>query len=357
MNEEFSYENQFLVNALNALGVSKIVAFGDSHVLLFEECTEIEVNHVGASTAYNLLKNDSSTGGRQQVLNRVKRMDPKREAILLCFGEVDLRANLLRHCYKNNLSIEDCVFDLISRYLDFAAEITEKGFQVLVYGGYGAGSDRNAVGSEAERNYAASCFHKGLVEECKKKGIVYFSLHNYFFDSTSLRVDSRFLVDGFHLYSKGESLKEIQSFLFERISRAAKNISCDLREDAYGQVVLGNVGSESDVVQGCLDDEALVWGPRVDCLYSVVFNLNAFIQIHSIALVFAGKFDLDVNTLTLFFDGHAVSVDVVQEDQCRWRLNPSDSSCRWVVRYPMLKAESSVLLSLKGISFKEKSLV
>ncbi|WP_197463325.1 tetratricopeptide repeat protein [Prochlorococcus sp. MIT 1306] len=353
--KEFSYTEQFLGDVLNTLSVSRIVAFGDSHVLLFEDIKDIEVNHVGASTAYNLIKKDTSTGGRQRVLNRTKRMDPKDEAVLLCFGEVDIRANILKYCYRHNLSIQVCVSNVVSRYLEFADEIISQGFKVLVYGGYGSGSDRIAFGSEAERNYAADYLNRTLDEACKKKGIIYFSLHDCFFDSASLKTDSRFLVDDFHLYSDGNALREVQLLLLERMSRVAKKFAGALEERPSAQLVLGNVGCDGMVVKGSLDGEVLVWESEVDFLHSIVFDLNAFISFDSVILLFADE--LDVDAVNFVLDGRAIAVDVVQEAPCKWRWTPADLSSRFVGRYPMLKAEYSILLSLNGVSFKVRSLL
>ena len=66
LGKRFSYSSQFLEKSLLLLDVQKIVAFGDSHVMLFDQCDAVDVHHVGASTAFNLLENDSSTGGRKE---------------------------------------------------------------------------------------------------------------------------------------------------------------------------------------------------------------------------------------------------------------------------------------------------
>ena len=165
------------------MSISKVVAFGDSHVQLFEDCDEIEVNHVGASTAYNLAEHDSSTRGRRNVLSRLSCMNSDSEAVLLCFGEVDIRANVIKYCYQKGLSIDECVESIVDRYVSFASEIASRGFKVFIYGGYGAGSDRSSVGSERERNYAANCLIH-LCHEIYQNGFVYFSLHDVLFDES-----------------------------------------------------------------------------------------------------------------------------------------------------------------------------
>ena len=160
-----------------------------------------------------------------EVLRRIARMNPNSEAVLLCFGEVDIRANIIKYCYQKELSIEECVEDVVSRYLSFACEIASRGFKVLIYGGYGAGSDRRSFGSELERNYAAKCLNKSLSLKCHENGFLYFSLHHAFMDVENLETDSSFLSDRVHLYCDELSVRrQIQTLLFQSAYRRAEFI-------------------------------------------------------------------------------------------------------------------------------------
>lgn len=356
MNQSFSYSGSFLHKSLKLAGVKSIVAFGDSHVNLFRDRDEIEVNWVGASTAYNLVKKISYTGGRQRVLNRTKRMNPEDEAVLLCFGEVDIRANIIKYCYLNGLSINDCVEDVVSRYVAFAEEISSQGFNVFIYGGYGAGGDMSSFGTDRERGYAAKCLNARLSELCKDNSFVYFSLHDAFFDADSLFTDSSCLYDGFHLYCDDNGSKtEIQLLLFERMYEAVKALG---RIDVRGicsKLVLGNVGTVYPLNKGVLVADCLSWDEETDKLESIVIDLGAAIRFESISL----KLDKDsgVGQLRVFLDGRPVDIQIVQESARGWQLCPAGQSAPFIGRYPMFKASSDLLLSIRGVSFKEQSLV
>ena len=150
-------------------------------------------------------------------------MNSDSEAVLLCFGEVDIRANVIKYCYQKGLSIDECVESIVDRYISFASEIASRGFKVFIYGGYGAGSDRSSVGSERERNYAANCLNTSLSQKSYQNGFVYFSLHDVLFDEERLETDSSFLLDGFHLHHTGMHVKgQVQALLFERAYKSAK---------------------------------------------------------------------------------------------------------------------------------------
>lgn len=356
LKQDFSYLKNFLKKCLDLMGVSRIVAFGDSHVQLFEGCDEVDVNHVGASTAYNLSEENSSTGGRRQVLSRVDRMDPMTEAVLLCFGEVDVRANVVKYCYQNRLSIEECIDGVVERYMSFASEIASRGLKVLIYGGYGAGRDRMSFGSERERNYAAKCLNASLSAKCEKLGFAYFSLHDAMFDEEYLETDSSFLLDGFHLYNDNMSTRtQVQTLLFERAYKSVQAIFGKLRQASPSNLVLGNVGISRPLRIGSLESGRLSWESDTDIVDSIVFDLGAFLRFESIHLELES--DLKVDRLNLMIDGRFVGVNLSRESSCRWRLHSADQCVSFFGRYPTLKASSDFLLAIKGFSVKELSLV
>ena len=356
LNSKFSYSDNLLKKCLELMSVSGIVAFGDSHVQLFEGCNEIDVNHVGASTAYNLAEENSSTGGRRQVLSRVDRMDPMTEAVLLCFGEVDIRANVIKYCYQKSLSIEECVDGVVDRYMSFASEVASRGFKILVYGGYGAGCDRISVGSERERNYAAKCLNTSLLTKCEENGFVYFSLHDALLDEECLETDSSFLLDGFHLHNDESTTRaQVQTLLFERAYKAAKGLFEKRKTHASRYVVLGNVGVSRPLRAGSLESGSLSWMSEVDSLDSIVFDLGAVIRFEAINLELEA--DSEIDRLSVTLDGRLLEVNVSREFSCRWHLRPVDQTVPFIGRYLMLKASSGFLLTIKGFSVKELALV
>ena len=356
LKQDFSYSMNFLKKCLGLMGVSSFAAFGDSHVQLFEGYEEINVNHVGASTAYNLAEEDSSTGGRRKVLNRIARMDPKVEAVLLCFGEVDIRANVIKYCYQRGLSIQECVDGIVERYISFAREIASRGFKILIYGGYGAGSDRNSVGSDRERNFAAKCLNTSLFARCEEYGFVYFSLHDALLNEESLETDSSFLSDGFHLNNDDLLAKvQVQTLLFERACKSAQSIFGKRKHQSPRNLVLGNVGVSNSLKVGSLESGCLSWEAVIDSLQSIVFDLGSFLRFDAISLELEA--DLDADRMNLMLDGRFLEVNVFRESSYRWHLRPVDQSVPFIGRYPMLKASSDVLLSIKGFSVKKLSLV
>ena len=234
-------------------------------------------------------------------------------------------------------------------------EIGSRGFKVLIYGGYGAGSDRVSFGSERERNYAAKCLNASLSVKCEQEGFVYFSLHDALLDGERLETDSSFLLDGFHLHNDEATTREqVQTLLFERAYRSAQVLFEKRNDQSFHDLVLGNVGVSSSLCIGFLESGCLTWRAEVDWLDSVVFDLGAAIRFESINLEL--KSDLNADQMNLLLDGQLVEVQVSRESSCRWYLRPIDQSVSFIGRYPMLKASSDFLLSIKRFSVKELSL-
>ena len=276
--------------------------------------------------------------------------------MLLCFGEVDIRANVIRYCHQKGLLIEECVDGVVNRYMSFANDIASRGFKVLIYGGYGAGSDRMSVGSERERNYAAKCLNTSLSVKCEENGFVYFSLHDALLDEECLETDSSFLLDGFHLHNDESTTRgQVQTLLFERACKSAQALFEKRKTQSSRHVVLGNVGVSRPLRVGSLESGNLSWGSEVDSLESVVFDLGASIRFDSISLEL--EEDLEVDLLNLMLDGRLVEVNISRESSCQWHLRPAGQSVPFIGRYLMLKASSDFLLSIKGFSVKELSLV
>ncbi len=207
---------------LRSIASREIICFGDSHVGVFDGIPGFEKVWVGAATAYNLIKSQSSTKGREKIFRRLESAAPGSSAVLLSFGEVDCRSNILKYCVRSGKSIDEVCADAVSRYFEFVGEIIVRGFSVVLCGPYGSGSDHNNQGNTQERYYASVCMEKMLRNGAKERGIPYFSLHGVLTDAALRETRLEFFDDGLHFpgHKADEISSDVKSVVLSRMLEA-----------------------------------------------------------------------------------------------------------------------------------------
>ena len=206
-------KNRLIEEILLRIGASQIAAFGDSHVNAFRGIEGISINYLGAATAYNLSSESSSSGGGRRLKEKLKTLDAEANAILLCFGEIDCRAHVVRQAYVANKSIHATAVDTAKAYFNLVLSIKERGYQVIVYGPHGSGSQFNSFGLESHRNTAIKSFNNSLRESCLKHDIYFFSLNNLLVDPVSLLTRRAWLTDDVHLPEEGSLSDQVKVLL------------------------------------------------------------------------------------------------------------------------------------------------
>ena len=221
-NNETALVKHLSVTILQSSNCKEIIAFGDSHVGIFDDIPGFEKVWVGAATAYNLIKSQSSTKGREKIFKRLESAAPGTSAVLLSFGEVDCRSNILKYCVKSGKSIDEVCADVVSRYFEFVEEIAEGGFAVVLCGPYGSGSDHNNQGNAQERYYASVCIEERLRLGAKERGIPYFSLHGVMTDAALQKTRLELFDDGLHFpgHKTGEISSEVKCMVLSRMLEA-----------------------------------------------------------------------------------------------------------------------------------------
>ena len=252
------YKTSFLKNLssaiLQATSSQEIIAFGDSHVGVFDGIPGFEKVWVGAATAYNLIKLDSSTKGREKIFERLQSATPGSSVVLLCFGEVDCRSHILKHCIKSGRSIDEVCAHVVSRYFEFVGQISSRGFAVILCGPYGSGSDHNDQGSTQERYYASVCIEKMLRDCAKDRRVPYFSLHGVLTDAASQETRVEFFEDGLHF----------PGHMAEDISSEVKCVVLSRMLEAVNELHVLSIESVSPVVK-----ETSLLGKNCSCLLDV----------------------------------------------------------------------------------------
>jgi len=104
----------------------------------------------------------------QLLRQRMERRNSDYGAAILCFGEIDCRAHMVRIALKNKISLPEVVDATVERYMMFVDWfVGHFGIPVVIWGPgpttppskFSFNPDYPAIGSAIERNYAAHCFN------------------------------------------------------------------------------------------------------------------------------------------------------------------------------------------------------
>lgn len=154
----------------------KVLVFGDSHSLIWSGTDvlgekrnlfeNVNIHHLGPVLAYNLLDESGSKLGKwgKKVIEIITKSSQFNICyVILCFGEIDIRTQIIRRAISNNISIAESANLIAKRILKFA-DLLEEHFKitVLIWEPVPSTSNKNfsfnkdfpATGSEKERNIA-----------------------------------------------------------------------------------------------------------------------------------------------------------------------------------------------------------
>jgi GDSL-like Lipase/Acylhydrolase family len=126
--------DSFTVLYARVLGNPLIHVVGDSHVIPFRGSMPFLAHHLGAATAYNLNKKNSTTKSHEKLFKVIDKLG-KRDIVMLCFGEIDCRIHIYYQHKKSSggYSIGELIDRTISNYSEVMAKLKERGVNFCVY--------------------------------------------------------------------------------------------------------------------------------------------------------------------------------------------------------------------------------
>jgi len=204
------------------MALDLIHCLGDSHVSLFtgrhrapriwpkrsiDLLPNFRTFRLGAPLAYNLPESGTTSQGRERLFEILSRPDcvAPGSYVLLCFGEIDCRAHLLRQAAAQHRPVADLAAECARRYLGVAAEVAALGFRVLIYNAI-ASTPREfsdfefpTHGTCRERNAATALFNQALREGCASAGYGFLETFDLLVDADGATRKSLYCCDQIHL--------------------------------------------------------------------------------------------------------------------------------------------------------------
>jgi len=201
-----------------------IHVIGDSHARVFKGNMPFIAHHIGAATAYNLIKDSSSTDSHRKLFNIIKRIK-KNDIVVLIFGEIDCRIHTYYQFKKNNerYSIEEIIDRTIENYDRAIKQIKNKGIIPCIC----SISPATIVGNEYNYPFYASpqlrsritrLFNQRLQELCRNNSYCFIDVYSRVSDCHGFML-SEYAGDEIHLNERVVPLvkQEIQEKLGIRI--------------------------------------------------------------------------------------------------------------------------------------------
>ena len=199
-----------------------IYIIGDSHANFFSGSDKVqrtwpypclyklpyfESYRLGPVIAYNLCQLKTKTRGREKVLEILRNRVPKKSIVLLCFGEIDCRAHLLKEAERQNKPIIEIVQRCVNRYFSVVLEIRALGYFPSVWNVLPTTSrtDLNpksyefpTYGSQKQRNHVTELFNRAIGTLCKAENIPFISIYDKLVDHDGNAIP-KYFSDGVHL--------------------------------------------------------------------------------------------------------------------------------------------------------------
>jgi tetratricopeptide (TPR) repeat protein len=322
------------VEILRSLSVEKVVCFGDSHVGVFGDIPGFEVVHVGAATAHNLATAASKTNARQKILTHLECLDASSNAVMVCFGEVDVRANIVRRAYLEQCSIHDLCRATANRFLDFCSELQNDGFTVIMCGPYGSGSHLNTVGTACERQYASNILNSELEAEAATRGVIFFSLHSVLCDPLEKSTRLAFFEDDLHFpgHRTGAISQQVKSVFLSLLLQAINSrvdvvynasplfsgLSSLIGKESIFLLEIFSIDLEPRLITACDHSPDALCNALSSSSGSMAVDLSAYLPVKECIMVFSGTRvipDLSLLTVCCVVDGSFVVVSKLSIEQ------------------------------------------
>ena len=143
--------------------------------------------HLGPALAYNLNRKGTQTAAREKV---EKLLDLKilneNARIMCCFGEIDIRVNVLKQSERLKIPLKEAVDQIINNYIEFLLFLKNQKFNIFAWGAIPSQIDGSPInpqypyyGSEIDRNIATELFNERLETCCNANGIGFVSIFKY----------------------------------------------------------------------------------------------------------------------------------------------------------------------------------
>ena len=212
-----------------------IHCIGDSHTSLFSghnkispywpemtnhSLSQFRVYHLGPALAFSLWKNDSKTRSKDKLIEITTKVLPQNSKILMCFGEIDCRAHLIKIAKEHNRSWSEIAEKCILKYFDAISYVSNLGHNIIIYNAIPSSRKNKpntgfpTYGNCKERNEMTKIFNSHLKKNCDEHGIPFLNTFDCFVHDSGL-TNRYYYKDRIHLSQRAipKTMKALEDCL------------------------------------------------------------------------------------------------------------------------------------------------
>lgn len=137
---------------------------------------------IGPATAYQL-------ANKKPIIDQILTLVGPNDKVLFCFGEVDIRAHLIKQAQLEGKILEDVIVDCVNRYMDVVRYYKSNGINIVVWGPIASWNDSKpylggpSFGTNLERNEVTHHFNAHLREQCNMSDIPFVTIFDFMLNS------------------------------------------------------------------------------------------------------------------------------------------------------------------------------
>ena len=143
---------------------------------------------IGAPTAYQL---DSKIPILNDIISRCV---GKEDSVLFCFGEVDIRAHLIKQSQLQGVPVSDIVDECVDRYFQVILYYKELGYNAIAWGPIASHHDARpylsgpTFGNCLERNLVTEMFNNRLELRCNQYSVGFVTIFPKMIDANKITI-------------------------------------------------------------------------------------------------------------------------------------------------------------------------
>lgn len=199
-----SWCNPLIVARCRLAGRRVVHVAGDSHALIFSCKYPFRMTWLGAATAHNLGKADSSTGSKQKLAVALKHVR-EGEPVILVLGEIDTRIHIFNQYEKRDRAhtLDELIGNTIDRYGAAVLELAQAGYRIVLHSVPAAPYQENIYGvdhyaDDETRSWIVREYNRQLSRWCAVNGVEYLDMYSVVSDEQGF-IRRELTTDGTHL--------------------------------------------------------------------------------------------------------------------------------------------------------------